>query len=55
MNLTDPQQRVLYSGEILSEELLQALIASKSGIQSIGENIFKAEDDKMLENDLIKF
>jgi hypothetical protein len=55
MILTDPQQRVLYSGEILSEELLKALEASKSGIQSIGENIlFQAEDDKVLENDLIK-
>jgi hypothetical protein len=55
MILTDPQQRVLYSGEILSEELLKALEASKSTIQSIGENIlFQAEDDKMLENDLIK-
>jgi hypothetical protein len=54
MILTDPQQRVLYSGEILTEELLKALIVSKSAIESIGENIFQDEDDKMLENDLIK-
>ena len=54
MILTDPQQRILYSGEILSEDLLKALVASKSSIQSIGEDIFQAEPDGMLENDLIK-
>ena len=55
MILTDPQQQILYSGEILSEDLLKALVASKSPIQSSGEDIFQAEPDAMLENDLIKY
>jgi hypothetical protein len=55
MILTDPQQRILYSGEILSEDLLKALVASDNSIQRIGENIFQSELDVLLENDLIEF
>jgi hypothetical protein len=55
MILTDPQQRILFSGEILSEDLLKALVASDSSIQRIGENIFQSEPDVLLENDLIEF